>query len=51
VGDARKESIDDIVAHLEKLNRRTSKNTNAITRLILVVFGVGGPLSLAGLGA
>ena len=34
------------VKELQKIaNGKTSKNTNAISRLNLVVFGIGGPLS------
>jgi hypothetical protein len=44
------EAIDGILDHLKTLDGRTRKSETAITRLNLIVFGVGGPVSLAVLG-
>ena len=51
MNDERKQDLIEVIAHLRALNGRTRKNENAITRLNLVVFGLGSPLALAGLGA
>jgi hypothetical protein len=48
--DATNERLDGVVAHLEKLNGKTAKNANAVARLNLVVFGLGGTLATFVLG-
>lgn len=43
-------SVDEIKEHMRTLNGRTRKAETSVTRLNLVVFGIGGPSALVLLG-
>jgi hypothetical protein len=45
--DARQVTLTGILDHLKTLNGKTARNTKSVTRLNLVVFGLGGPIGLA----
>lgn len=48
--DERRDSINEIKAHLKTLNGRTRKSEQSITRLNLVVFRIAGPVGTLALG-